>query len=277
MDINKAIEIFNKYNIKTELDNNGQIIISEYRQPNGTTFEELGINEDELIENVVACTGVFDFIKSKITKFNLTASKEIRLYEENKVTEMPNLKAAGVFVANKNLKKLPKLKTLSSISLEDSPIKSLPKLKEVAILIAQNSKLESLPSLETVQKLCVIDCPIEDIPELKSAGDVFICSSDEKNKTPLSQLPKLEEVDKIFVANSNLKSLPKLKKAQKIALYNCEIKSVKKSISDEIEVQDSITDEQLSEKFDTFTDWYNSDILHKSMDILGDIVNKIKS
>ena len=35
--------------------------------------------------------------------------------------------------------------------------------------------------------------------------------------------------------------------------------------------------EELSEKFDTFTDWYNSDILNKSMDLLGNIVNQIKS
>ena len=37
-----------------------------------------------------------------------------------------------------------------------------------------------------------------------------------------------------------------------------------------------ITDEMLSEKFDTFTDWYNSDILEKSMDLLGNVVNQIK-
>ena len=44
----------------------------------------------------------------------------------------------------------------------------------------------------------------------------------------------------------------------------------------DVEIEVQITDEQLSEKFDTFTDWYNSDILQKSMDLLGNIVNQIK-
>ena len=90
-------------------------------------------------------------------------------------------------------------------------------------------------------------------------------------------LNNLEEVDKIFVANSELKSLPELKKANKIGLYNTNVKSIKKSIKAEIEINSKISDDELSEKFDGFTDWYNSDILEKSMDLLGEVVNKIKS
>ncbi|MBQ8475819.1 hypothetical protein IJ531_02040 [bacterium] len=277
MEVKEAIEIFDKYGIKTALDNNGLITISHYCQPQGTTFEELGINEDELIEHVVACAGVFDARKSKLTTFPLSASKEIRLYEDNVISEMPELRAAGLFVLNKNIKKLPKLKFVSSIQLEDSPIKSLPKLKQAGILIAQNSELKELPSLETVARLCIVDCPIEDLKNLKYAGDVFICSSDENNKIDIQSLNKLEEVEKLFVANSNIKSIPQLKKAEKIAFYNCAIKSVKQSIGASVEIANKITDEELSEKFDTFTDWYNSEVLQKSMDILGDIVNKINS
>ena len=118
---------------------------------------------------------------------------------------------------------------------------------------------------------------MEDLSELETAKDVFICSSDENNKTDIKSLNSLVEVDKLFVANATLKTLPKLKKANKIALYNCEIKSLKKSITQNVEIENKINDEQLSEKFDSFTDWYNSDILSKSMDIIGDIVNQIKS
>ena len=88
---------------------------------------------------------------------------------------------------------------------------------------------------------------------------------------------ELEEVDKLFVANSNFKSLPKLKKAKKVALYNCEIKSFKGEKDTEVEIGNEISDEQLSEKFDTFTEWYNSDILNKSMNLLGEMVNIIQS
>ena len=169
---------------------------------------------------------------------------------------MPNLKAVGIMLGNKYLKKLPKLKAAGSISLENSPVKTMPKLREAGVLIVQNSELRELPSLETVSKLCIIDCPFEDLSDLETAQDVFLCSTD---------------------ANANLKALPKLKRANKIALYNCGIRNVKSSLKAEVEVGNEITDSQLSEKFDTFTDWYNSDVLQKSMDLLGDIVNRIQS
>lgn len=276
MEIKEAIEIFEKYGIKTRLNNDNLIIISHYAQPKEATFKELGIDEDDLIERVVACEGTFDTRKSSLSTFPLVVSREIKLYEDIDITEMPNLKAAGVMLTNNKLKKLPKLKAVGSISMENSPIKSFPKLKEAGILIAQNSALKELPSLEKVTKLCVVDCPLEDIKTLVQAGDVFICSTDEKNKIDINALLNLEEVEKLFVANSNLKSLPKLKKANKIALYNCEIKSVKQSVCSDVEISTQISDDELSEKFDTFTDWYNSDILNKSMDILGDIVNQIQ-
>jgi len=277
MDTKEAVEIFEKYGIKTSVDDNNMITISHYSQPKGKTFDELGINEDELIKNVIACAGVFDARKSKLTTFPLQASREIRLYEDNNITEMPELKAVGLFVINKNLKKLPKLKFVSSIQLVDSQIKSLPKLKEAGILIAQNSQLKELPSLETVARLCIVDCPFEDIKNLKYAGDVFICSTDLDNKIDIQSLNKLEEVEKLFVANSNIKSIPQLKKADKMAFYNCKIKSVKQSICSDVEIADKISDDELSDRFDTFTDWYNSEVLQKSLDLLGDIVNRINS
>lgn len=275
-DVSACIEIFEKYGIKASLNKDNKIIISHYAQPNGTTFKELGIDEDKLIENVVACAGVFDARKSALTIFPLEVSQEIRLYEENEISQMPNLKAAGKILANAKLKKLPKLKAVSSISLENSAIKSLPKLKEAGILVAQNSSLKELPSLKSVGNLCLIDCPIEELNELESVQDVFICSSDENQKINIKSLKELKEVNKLFVANSNLKALPQLKKADKIALFNCEVKNIKDSICKDIEINPHISDEELSEKFDTFTDWYNSDIMQRSMDILGDIVSKIK-
>ena len=277
MNTNEAVEIFERYGIHTSVDANNMITISHYSQPKEGAFAQLGINEDELIKNVVACAGAFDARNSKLTTFPLFAAREIRLYDDNNIAEMPELKAVGLFLVNKNLKKLPKLKFVSSIQLEESQIKSLPKLKEAGILIAQNSQLKELPVLESVARLCIVDCPFEDLKNLKYAGDVFICSSDENNKIDIQSLNKLEEVEKLFVANSNIKSIPQLKKADKIAFYNCAIKNIKQNICSDVEIADKITDEELSEKFDVFTDWYNSEVLQKSMDILGDIVNRINS
>ena len=277
METQKAVEIFEKYGIKTSVDKDNKIIISHYSQPKGKTFAQLKIDEDDLIENVTACSGIFDFRKSKLTTFPLTVCNEIRLYEDNNIAQMPELKAAGIFVTNNNLKKLPKLKFVSSIQLDGSPIKSLPKLKEAGIVIIQNSKLTALPSLEAVARLCIIDCPFTDLKNLQFAGDIFLCSSDENNKIDVQTLPKLEEVEKLFVANSTLKSIPSMKKADKMAFYNCAIKSVKQPLKKITEIQNKISDEELSDKFDTFTDWFNSEILAKSMDIIGDIVNQINS
>ncbi len=276
-DIKWAVDIFEKYGIKTVLDNNNMIVISHYSQPKDTTFKELGIDEDKLIENVFACSGTFDTRKSSLTTFPLETAKEIRLYDDTKIKEMPNLKSVGILLGNKHLKKLPKLKLAGSVSIENSPIKSLPKLREAGVIIAQNSELQDLGALETVDKLCVVDCPLNDLKNLEEANDVFICSTDENNKIDIPSIQELESIEKLFVANSTLKSLPKLKKAKKIALYNCEIKSIKASIGAEVEIKTQISDSELSEKFDTFTDWYNSDILQKSMDLLGNIVNQIQS
>lgn len=275
--VQETVEIFEKYGIKTTINKDNKIIISHYCQPKEATFAELGIDENKLIENVVGCSGVFDTRKSALTIFPLEASQEIRLYEDTNIVEMPNLKAAGKILVNSKLKKLPKLKAVGSISMENSIIKSLPKLKEAGMIIAQNSALKELESLETVGKLCIVDCDIEDLSSLKNAKDVFICSTDENKKIDLKALKELKEVDNLFVANSTLKNLSNLKKAQKIALFNCSIKSVKDSVCKDVEIQTQISDEQLSEKFDTFTDWYNSDMFDKSMDLLGDIVNKIQS
>lgn len=206
----------------------------------------------------------------------MQVAKEIILDDLTNIKEMPNLKAVGTLVVNKNLKKLPKLKMASSISLENSKIKALPKLKNAGVIIAQNSALSNLSNLEELFKLCIIDCPEVDLKNLTNVQDVFICSSDENNKIDLKSLSNLEEVENLFIANTNLKTMPKLKKAKKIALYNCEIKNLKNSFGAEIEIKNQIQDDELNQKFDSFTNWYNSDLLEKSMELLGNIISSIK-
>ncbi len=276
-DINQAREIFEKYGIKTSLNKDNLIIISNYSQPKGTTFKELSIDEDELIKNVVATSGIFETTNSALTTFPLEVAQEIQLDEKCEITQMPNLKAVGRLITNSKLKKLPKLKAAGSIVMENSPINALPKLKEAGVLIAQSSALKDLSSLENVSKLCIIDCPLKELKELTSAQDVFICSTNEEEKIEISSLESLEEVTKLFVANSTLKHLPSLKKAEKLAFYNCQVKNIKAAICSDVEIENHISDDELSEKFDTFTDWYNSDILNTSMDLLGGIVNQIKA
>lgn len=275
IELEQAVEIFEKYGITAKKDNNNMLIISHYCQPKGTTFKEIGINEDELLSHVVACEGKFETRNSSLTVFPLTACRELRLDKDTVLAELPNLKAVGTFLVNEHLKKAPKLKSIASASLENSKIRSLPKLKEAGILTIQNSKLEELPSLEKVAKLCIIDCPLSDLKNLEFAQDIFICSTDEKNKTPIVALNNLEEVENIFVANTELKALPKLKTAKKVALYNCTIKSFKGAKDAQVEIENHISDSKLEEKFDEFTDWYNSDILDNSMNLIGGLAGSI--
>lgn len=275
-EIQKALDIFEKNGIDASLNKDGLIVISHYSQPKGTTFKELGIDEDELIKNVIGCSGCFNTLRSSLSNFPLVVSQEIILDENTNIVQMPNLKAVGKFVVNSKLKKLPKLKAVGSISLVNSNINSLPKLKEAGIIVAQNSSLKDLNSLESAGNVCIIDCPLEELKSLKTVKDIFICSGDENQKINIKTLHSLEEADKIFVANTNLKTLPKLKKAEKIALYNCEVNSIKPSVCKDVEIQKHISDDELSEKFDKFTDWYNSDMFNRAMDTIGDIVNQIK-
>ncbi len=275
IELEQAIEIFEKYGIKAVPDNNNRLVISHYCQPKGTTFTKLGINEDELIQHVAICEGRFDTAKSALTTFPLDAVSELRMAIDTKISEFPNLRAVGTFIVNNHLKKAPKLKTIGSAALDGSLIKSLPKLKEAGILTIQNSKLEELPALEKAEKLCIIDSPVSDLKKLEFAQDIFICSTDENNKLPLIALNSLAETENLFVANTDLKSLPKLKIAKKIALYNCEIKSFKGVKNAEVEIQNHISDEELNDKFDTFTDWYNSSVLNNSMNLLGEFASTL--
>lgn len=275
-EIQWAVDIFQKNGIDATVNKDNMIIISKYCQPKGTTFEEMGIDENELIKNVIACSGKFETRKSKLTTFPLVVCQELIMDKDTQITEMPNLKAAGTFLVNENLKKLPKLKAVGSISMENSKVKALPKLKDAGTLIAQSSQLTDISALENVGKLCIVDCPVSEIKSLETAQDIFICSTDENNKIDIPVIKNLEEVEKLFVANSTLKSLPSLKKASKIALYNCAIKSIKSSLKADVEIQTKITDDELADKFDSFTDWYNSEMFTKSLDILGDIVNQIQ-
>ena len=75
--VSSCVEIFEKYGIKTSVNKDNKIIISHYAQPKEGTFKELGIDENELIKDVVACTGVFDTRKSALTTFPLEVSQEI--------------------------------------------------------------------------------------------------------------------------------------------------------------------------------------------------------
>ena len=68
-------EIFKAFDIDVKKDKDGFLIISHYEQPAGFTFEDAGINENELIKNVKKIEGNVKFNLSGIT--NLGSLQEI--------------------------------------------------------------------------------------------------------------------------------------------------------------------------------------------------------
>ena len=90
-DIKESVEIFEKYGIKTSINKDNLIIISHYCQPKGATFKELGIDEDKLIKDVVACAGVFDTRNSSLTTFPLEVAQEKLAIDctNNNIEELP--------------------------------------------------------------------------------------------------------------------------------------------------------------------------------------------
>ena len=61
-------EKLNAFGIKTDTDKNGNLVLSEYRQPaKGISFKDIGINEDELLKQVSEIKGNADFTDSDAT------------------------------------------------------------------------------------------------------------------------------------------------------------------------------------------------------------------
>ncbi len=64
---NNVERIFHYFNIKTDKDSEGNLSISEYRQPDcEITYKDIGIDERNLVEHVVTVDGDADFSRSSL-------------------------------------------------------------------------------------------------------------------------------------------------------------------------------------------------------------------
>ena len=76
IDIKSAQDIFNTFGIDTKIRKDGKLIISHYTQPKNSNFNELGIDEDELLKNVAEIEGDADFLGSNATTLGSIESIE---------------------------------------------------------------------------------------------------------------------------------------------------------------------------------------------------------
>lgn len=156
--------IFNYFGINTKYDTDGKFIISEYKQPSKKyTFKEIGIDENELLKNVVKIEGNADFTNSVANIF-------------------PNLEIIEGDVVFKNviINDLSKLKTIKgNVTLEKCKIDNISNLKTIdGNATIKDSRINHISSLENVNGCFTIDfSKIQDMGGLKNVDKNFHISS----------------------------------------------------------------------------------------------------
>ena len=84
-------EKLNAFGIETALDTKNNFILSEYRQPSmGVRFEDIGINEDDLLANTSTILGNADFTNSSATSLG-----SVELIGGNVTMKNHNIKDTG--------------------------------------------------------------------------------------------------------------------------------------------------------------------------------------
>lgn len=203
---NDTVAIFNYFDIKTQKDANGNLIISHYKQPDKDfDFQFLGINENKLLKDVVKIEGTADFTRSKAVKLpKLETIGGNAKFDGTLFTEIPNLKriegSAGfelskiqslskleyigksAYFNNTNIKNLENLVTIKEHGNFENCIDiNLSKLKTVEkSLSIKNSNITSLKSLEIIGKNAEFEnAKISDLSSLREVkGDVNFKSTE---------------------------------------------------------------------------------------------------
>lgn len=152
-------EVFETFGIKcNKLPDGKRLIIQEYRQPNRTsTFADLEIDEDKLLENVVGVVGDMNFDRSK-------------------ATSVKNLKSIGGHLKAVGLKRDIDFSSLTSVGtnldISGSKIQAMPKLKYIGSwAYFDGSAISNLDSLETVKSWLSLDgTNVTELPSIDYIG-----------------------------------------------------------------------------------------------------------
>jgi hypothetical protein len=133
-------------------EKDGKLTISEYRQPqSGLDWSDLGINEDELLKNVISIDGSANFNRSRVTKLPLLqhigGSAD---FSNSSIEDLSSLEKIRGFADFRNTK-IKELNSLQYITLDaffnNSQIKELNALKIInGIADFSDTKLTRLPA-----------------------------------------------------------------------------------------------------------------------------------
>ena len=216
IETNDAKAIYNYFGIETEENDDKTLTISFYRQPKNLTFEDLGIDENKIFENVKKIKHYADFRGSSLT--NLGKLEYIGAdtsFACSKIRNLGNLKYIGgkaIFMLsqiqslenleyiggdaefnNSKIKNLGNLKEIhGDVNFEDSEVEDLNMLQYVggSVNLMENSLITSLKNLQKIDgSLNLCDSALKDLGELEYIGqNVNFDDSGVKNLNKLAHI-----------------------------------------------------------------------------------------
>ena len=177
IDSNDPKAIFNMFGISTKEDENGNLIISHYCQPSlDYSFDDLGIDENELFKKVIKIEGNASFDYSSIKKLqNLQSIGKDASFRRSDLESLGALQYIGGN-ANFEISSLKSLGILETIgkdaNFEYSKLEDLGMLQNIGgSANFENSIIKSLGILETIGKDAYFGySKLEDLGMLQSVG-----------------------------------------------------------------------------------------------------------
>lgn len=213
---NNAKGVFEACGIAVKENPDKTLTISHYCQPlDKVTFKTLGINEDELIQNVSVIEGVANFTGSGITRADKLSEAGSLISLGGKLQSLKSLSRIRETLdlsRNKYIKHLDSLNIVGkNLYIPETEIETMNGLKKVGSkLNAWCSAIREMKALQIIGGGGRFDySEISDLSSLRKAGALSIDRAHN-----LTALDNLEECENDFSAyeNSNLKSMSKFKK-----------------------------------------------------------------
>lgn len=239
---NDSAQIFNYFGVETKTYKDGKISIAYFKQPSmNFTYEDLDIDENELLKDVVKIEGDAYFYNSKISSVkslrtiggnaDFAGRTNIDLSSLNKISgnasfavcdnvNLKNLKFIGGHASFRNVLNadLSKLEIVEgNATFTDSHISDLANLKSVeGNLDVENSKVNNLDSIEFIDGDANFRyTSITSMPNLKTIG-----GNADFDKSKIESLPLLETIGgEADFANSPIQDLSTLRDIGKDACF----------------------------------------------------------
>ena len=159
---NKYDKILNELGIQTTVLDNGMLELTEFDQPYNFTFEELGLDENELFKQVEKISKTANFIYSKVTDLgNLQSIGVDATFINSKVTDLGNLHSIGedAYFEGSKITSLANLKSIGGRAyFGNSKVTDLGNLQSIGgNAFFRNSEVTDLGNLQSIGGSAIFD------------------------------------------------------------------------------------------------------------------------